>query len=121
MARQNHNRHQKTVRGVRVRSRRHRMLIPFLALVALVTVGALVALTRLGDDDAPVAGFGVDAPVTWTAEPFTGGPRLAIDRTVVDHGAVKYGQKVAATWRLKNVGDAPVQIGNPTVNVLEGC
>jgi hypothetical protein len=53
---------------------------------------------------------------------FRGGPRLAVDRELIDFGAVRYSQFVEARFRLKNVGDQPLQLpASPTVEVVEGC
>jgi hypothetical protein len=52
----------------------------------------------------------------------TGAPRLAVDRTSVDEGYVKFNVPVRTTFRLSNVGDQPLQIlGDPKVELVEGC
>ena len=49
-------------------------------------------------------------------------PRLAVDRTSVDEGYVKFNVPVRTTFRLSNVGDQPLQIlGEPKVELVEGC
>lgn len=58
---------------------------------------------------------------TWSTPAYTGGPRLAVDRTFIDHGSVAYGHEVRATYRLKNVGDQPLTLQQPSVEVAEGC
>jgi len=51
-----------------------------------------------------------------------GGARLAVDRDLIDFGTVRYNQFVDARFRLKNVGDQPLQLPtSPTVEVVEGC
>ena len=50
------------------------------------------------------------------------GPRLAVDRELIDFGAVRYNQFVEARFRLKNVGDQPLRLpASPPLEVAEGC
>jgi hypothetical protein len=52
----------------------------------------------------------------------TGAPRMAVDRTAVDEGYVKFGTPVHETFRLSNVGNRPLQIlGKPQVELVQGC
>ena len=54
--------------------------------------------------------------------PYRGGPRLAVDRELIDFGAVRYNQFVEARFRLKNVGDQPLRLpASPPLEVAEGC
>jgi hypothetical protein len=51
-----------------------------------------------------------------------GAPRLAVDRTTVDEGYVKFGTSVHETFRLSNAGNQPLQIlGQPQVELVQGC
>ena len=51
-----------------------------------------------------------------------GAPRLAVDRTTVDEGYVKFGTPVHETFRLSNTGSQPLQIlGQPRVELVRGC
>ena len=36
-------------------------------------------------------------------------------------GSIPYNQEVKATYRVKNVGDQPLALQPPTVDVVEGC
>ncbi|MEZ4522872.1 MAG: hypothetical protein R3A46_14715 [Thermomicrobiales bacterium] len=56
-----------------------------IAIVAFV-VGAV--LSRDGDD--------ANLPASMAGAQFIGGPRLAVDQTVIDHGEVPYGHTVEA-------------------------
>ena len=52
----------------------------------------------------------------------TGTPRLAVDRTSVDEGYVKLDTPIRTTFRLRNIGDQPLQIlAEPWVELIEGC
>jgi len=54
--------------------------------------------------------------------PHRAGPRLAVDRELIDFGAVRYNQFVEARFRLKNVGDQPLRLpASPPLEVAEGC
>jgi hypothetical protein len=54
--------------------------------------------------------------------PHRAGPRLAVDRDLIDFGAVRYNQFVEARFRLKNVGDQPLRLpASPPLEVAEGC
>jgi hypothetical protein len=62
-----------------------------------------------------------DGP-TGEAAQYRGGPRLAVDKELIDFGAVRYNQFVEARFQLKNVGDQPLQLpASPPVEVVEGC
>jgi hypothetical protein len=51
-----------------------------------------------------------------------GAPRLAVDRTTVDEGYVKFGTPVHEAFRLSNVSSQPLQIlGTPRVELVQGC
>lgn len=98
----------------RAAGRRRSWLLP--VIIALVTVGIATgfALTQRGSGDQT-------SSAAWSSESHQGGARLAVDRTEVDDGAVRYGQQVKATFRLKNVGDQLLTLRKPTVETLEGC
>jgi hypothetical protein len=110
--------------AARQRMRRRRMLWIGTGVMALAIVAgiAVLILSRNNDELTSTANQPVnDTPATWSVTTHTGGPRLAVDRTAVDAGSVPYERPVAATYRLKNVGDAALTLGEPTVQVLEGC
>lgn len=96
------------------RPRRPVWLLPLVILVAIAGIAAGYALLR-GDSASP------ERVAAFSDEPFQGGPRLAVDRTSQDDGAVQYGEEVKATFRLKNVGDQALAVRTPTVETLEGC
>ena len=53
---------------------------------------------------------------------YRGGPRLAVDKELIDFGTVQFGKLVQARFLLRNVGDQPLHIAaNPPVEVVEGC
>ena len=59
---------------------------------------------------------------TGEAPKFRGGARLAVDKDLIDLGALPYNQIVEARFQLKNVGDHPLQLPpSPPVEVVEGC
>ena len=52
----------------------------------------------------------------------TGGPRLAVDRDLIDFGNVRFEKFVTASFRLRNVGDQPLRLAvNRQVEAIEGC
>jgi hypothetical protein len=56
------------------------------------------------------------------AAQYNGGPRLAVDKDLIDFGPVRFEKIVQARFLLRNVGDQPLQIvANPPVEVVEGC
>lgn len=86
-------------------------LVAVVAALVLLVAGT-VALTRSGQT---VAG----APDGSAAGP---GPRVAVDRDRLDFGKVKMATPVTAVFKVKNVGDQPLDIsGEPQVRVVEGC
>ena len=51
-----------------------------------------------------------------------GGPRLQVDKELIDFGAVRFEKMVEARFRLKNVGDQPLRLTiDPQVEAIEGC
>ena len=106
------------------RRRRHKVfLLGGVVIGALVVVTAAVALAGAlsGDDGDDTTGANTAPTGAWSATPFVGGPRLAVNQRDIDHGDVPYNHAVEATYRLRNVGDQPLTLGTPTVNILEGC
>jgi hypothetical protein len=90
--------------------------------LAVIVVAALIVFTG-GDTDSPAATARQPATsaMSWEAEAFVGGPRLAVDRAVHDEGPVPYGHEVQAAFQLRNVGDQPLTLDELSVNTLEGC
>jgi hypothetical protein len=117
----------RTGRQEAARKRRRRRQVARLGAIMLGI--AIVAATAIlifagGDEDTPPTVAQLPTPsgdATWTTETFTGGPRLAVDRTVHDEGTVPYEHEVRAAFRLKNVGDEPLTLDEISVNTLEGC
>ena len=109
----------------RKRKRQRQLLKIGATVVGLaVVVTAAVIFTTGGDESSPSSTAqqpSTSAAATWSTEPFSGGPRLAVDRVVHDEGLVAYGHEVNATFQLKNVGDQPLTLGEMSVNTLEGC
>lgn len=112
-------------RAAAAQKRRQKRLILYgvFGVVGLLTAVAVALVVTRGDAKDQTAGSHRPpvAPATWSAEAFTGGPRLAVDKTSVDEGSVAYGHEVQASFRLRNVGDAPVTLGAAEVKTLEGC
>jgi hypothetical protein len=111
---------QKSSKSVKRRTAARFPAIPILvvSLLAVAIVAVAVLLTTRGDEvdsAAPVASG------EWDATPYAGGPRLAVDQHEIDHGDVAYGQQVDGVYRMRNVGDAPLQIARPFVVTREGC
>lgn len=88
-------------------------VLGILTIAVAVTVAVFV-LNRSSDNSNAGA-------TAWSTSSYTGGPRLAVDRTFIDHGSVAYGHEVRTTYRLKNVGDQPLTLQQPSVEVAEGC
>ena len=52
----------------------------------------------------------------------TGGPRLAVDRDLIDFGSVRFEKFVTARFRLRNAGDQPLRlVVDRQVEAVEGC
>lgn len=84
-------------------------LIPAIILGLVVVVAAVVAVVT-GSRREPY-------------EPeVTGAPRAQFDQTAFDHGALRFEQQVESVYRVRNVGDQPLNIlGEPRVELVEGC
>ena len=60
-------------------------------------------------------------PNPYTPE-VTGNPSFKADKELVDLGDVKLGTTVQVSFKIKNVGDKPLQFSKePYIEVLEGC
>ncbi len=56
------------------------------------------------------------------AAPYKGGPRLVVDKGLIDFGPVRFEKWVEAKFRLRNVGDQPLNLAvNSPVEAIEGC
>jgi hypothetical protein len=54
--------------------------------------------------------------------PLVSGPRLQVDREIIDFGEVKMGIPIRASFKLTNIGNEPVRfVRQPYIQVLEGC
>lgn len=99
------------------KKRIHKQQAPKGRLPWLGPVAALLLLVVGGIGVWTVWGRGPTIPPQ-----VTGAPRLAVVQEHIDEGNVKLGQTVRSIFRLQNVGDQALQIlGEPTVEVLEGC
>lgn len=93
----------------RVRTQRRRLVI-----AGVVSVAVLAGLTiwYVYPRYSPLS----------AATPYQGGPRLAVDTTLIDFGPVRFEKMVHARFLLRNVGDQPLRIAaDPLVKVVEGC
>ncbi len=86
-----------------------RLLIPgVLALAVVAGVGAWFVFQKSG-------------PQVVAAQ-YRGGPRLAVDKELIDFGTVRFEKFVRASFRLRNVGDKPLRLpAYPPVDAVEGC
>jgi hypothetical protein len=83
-------------------------------------VVALVLLTRGNDNSSKSGQTAFDSDF----EPeVTGAPQVAVlPQDAIDYGDVKLGTTVNTEFKVRNVGDKPlVVIGEPQVEVIEGC
>jgi hypothetical protein len=87
--------------------------IPWLWLAvgtALLIIGGLSTLWASSEAGPAVA------PVT------SGAPKLVVDQQIIDEGPVKLNTPVRTAFRLRNIGDQPLQImDEPIVELVEGC
>jgi len=104
------------------RHQQRRILYRVFGLAGLLAAVAIVLLVTGGEKNQTASSQQPSAaPATWSAEVYTGGARLAVDKTSVDEGSVAYGHEVQARFRLRNVGDQPMTLGTAEVKTLEGC
>lgn len=94
--------------------------ISIIMVAALVTV-FMATRDSSGQETGASANVPDGASSGWASTTYSGGPRLVVDQTEVDAGAVDYREPVEATYRLKNVGDEVVIIDQPSIKTLEGC
>ena len=88
-----------------------------LSLVGLLA-GLLVILAACGGSGtAPAADSAPPAQSSNSGNQ----PRLTVDKPVVDFGKIPYDQRVTPTWKLTNSGNAPLQIKDFKLDVVEGC
>ncbi|HSB78805.1 MAG TPA: hypothetical protein VLM91_08460 [Candidatus Methylomirabilis sp.] len=89
--------------------RRSRFLVPgALALAVVVGLVTWYLLPR-------------QSPLSDAAQ-YRGGPRLVVDKELIDFGAVRFNKMVDARFLLKNVGDQPLKLAaDERVEAIEGC
>ena len=51
----------------------------------------------------------------------TGQPSAEIDQTVFDYGSVRINTPVETVIRVRNVGDQPLTLQEPLVELIQGC
>jgi len=96
-----------------------------LPIVSAAAVGAVLliamALFLISRRDNEASGSTREFDPDFTPE-VTDAPRVEVLQDTIDHGNVKLGSTVQSVFRVRNVGDQPLQIlGEPQVEVLEGC
>ncbi len=70
----------------------------------------------------PVATASIKFVVAEEQGKVTGGPRLVVDKTITDTGAVPYDWPLYEQFVLRNEGDKPLVLqGEPQVRVEQGC
>ncbi len=78
-------------------------------IALLIGGGLLVGLLTRTDRTAP-------------APKVRGAPRVEVSQETVDYGDVKVNTPIETVFRVRNVGDQPLQIlGEPQVEVVKGC
>jgi hypothetical protein len=99
----------KSVSKTQPRSGGLRFLIPgVLALAVMVGVATWYLLPR-------------QSPLSDAAQ-YRGGPRLVVDKELIDFGSVRFNKMVDARFLLKNVGDQPLKLAvDQRVEAIEGC
>lgn len=105
-------------RRVSRKETRQRRVVP-IAIVGALTIAVAVIIVVVVMNGSPTSKSA--GATTWSAVSYTGGPRLAVDRVLIDRGPVAYNHEVNATYRLKNVGDTLLTLQTPTVETAEGC
>lgn len=80
----------------------------------LIVLGGLALLLRGSGEEE-----GIDPNFT---PDVSGAPALEVEQENLDFGDVRLGETVEAVFRIKNMGDQPLRIGeSPQVEVLDGC
>lgn len=104
-----HRQKAKSVTKAKPRSRGLRFLISgALVLAVIVGVATWYLLPR--------------ESLTSDAAQGRSGPRLAVDKELIDFGAVRFNKMVDARFLLKNVGDQPLKLAvDQRVEAIEGC
>lgn len=86
-----------------------RLLIPGVVAVAVVVGAAAWFIFQRGGHQV-------------VAAQHRGGPRLAVDKELIDFGTVRFEKFVRASFRLRNLGDKPLRLpAYPPVDAVEGC
>jgi hypothetical protein len=92
------------------------------AVVGLLLFFAVYAAMNRGgkDESAPQTAVETES-ASQAGEPFSGGPRLHFPVESVDLGQVPFNQHVQYAFTATNAGDAPLNIEDVQVKMLEGC
>lgn len=91
------------------RSQNRGWLPVLLAVALLIGGGLIIGLLTRGGQTTPVPKV-------------RGAPRVEVSQETVDYGDVKVNTPIETVFRVRNVGDQPLQIlGEPQVEVVRGC
>jgi hypothetical protein len=91
-----------------------------LSLVAVVLAVLTAVLVTRGNSSSPAAAkeAKIDATMASATRRAAG---LEAELATVDLGHVPMSTGCGFTYKLRNTGDAPITVGRPRVEVLEGC
>jgi len=68
-----------------------------------------------------IAACGNDQKADTSSLTTAAGGKMKIDETSYDFGSIPVGQKVEHKFKIENVGSDPLEVGDLTVERLEGC
>lgn len=84
-------------------------LVPAIAIGIFIGVLAITVLLLVADQPTPFT------PTV------TGAPAIEVAQSFYDYGTVRYGEMVETVVRVRNMGDEPLFLEDPHVEVVEGC
>ena len=90
-------------------------------LVGIVTLVVVLAGAGGGQSRPAVTPVSESNGGSQAASPRTGGPAIYFPITSTDFGQVPLNTEASYAFEFSNVGDAPLQIEDVQVKVLEGC
>jgi hypothetical protein len=88
--------------------------------VALASIAVVVA-TRGGSVRHPVMAGSLPSEPSIHASGVARAGGIQVDGASIDMGLVPLNTTVTPTWRLRNTGSVPVVLGEPHVEVMDGC
>lgn len=104
------------------RGRRNRGNIVVIDRAVLILLGVAAGVLLVATAIMVINQQQQNSPAPGFVPEVSGAPRVSVSEEVVDYGDVPLNTTIETVFRVRNVGDEPLQIlGEPQVELVQGC